>query len=114
MKRALTLLIFVILFTSCDRNSTYSQTLNSDVTISDTLQKEFTVKENEEIKPLFEKGKSTKKHGVEMVENYFKNAMIKGEDGSCYYYRKQEKGGGRLYFIGTIIKRYARPRCHQR
>lgn len=92
MKKVLTVLIFGILLTSCDRNSTYNQTPNSNVTISGDLQQEFIVEENEEIKPLFEEGKA-KKYGVEMVENLFRNAMIKGEDGCCYYFRKQEKAG---------------------
>lgn len=57
------------------------------------FQQEFTVKENEKIKHIFEEGKK-QKHGVEMVNNYFSNAMIKGEDGCCYYFRVKEKAGG--------------------
>ncbi len=92
MKKILSVLILALFLTSCSRNSTQDQTQDSNVTISDDLQQEFTVKENEKIKHIFEEGKK-QKYGVEMVENYFQNAMIKGEDGNCYYYRRQEKAG---------------------
>ena len=95
MKKDLILIVLIsgIFLTSCDRNSTHDQTPDSNVTISNDVQQEFTAKENENIKPIFEEGKK-QKYGVEMVDNCFSNAMIKGEDGHCYYFRKQEKTGG--------------------
>lgn len=94
MKKVLILivLIFGIVHTSCGRNSVHDQTPDSNVTISNDVQQEFTVKENEKINHIFEEGKK-QKYGVEMVDNYFSNAMIKGEDGCCYYFREQEKAG---------------------
>lgn len=92
MKKVLIMLIIGILLISCGRNSTHDQTLDSNVAISDDVQQEFTVKENEKINHIFEEGKNLK-YGVEMVDNYFSNAMIKGEDGCCYYFRKENKAG---------------------
>lgn len=92
MKKILmTVLIFGMLLTSCGSNS--NQTLDNDITISQDIQQEFTVKENEKIKHIFEEGKKIEKSGVEMVDNCFSKAMIKGEDGCCYYFRKQEQEG---------------------
>lgn len=46
-------LIFGILLTSCGRNSNHDQPIDSNVTISNDVQQEFTVKENEKIKHIF-------------------------------------------------------------
>lgn len=98
MKKVLTVLIFAILFTSCGENAT--QTLDNNVTSSYDIQQEFTVREGEKIKHIFEESEKVKKYGVEMVNNCFSQAMIKGEDGCCYYFREQENlvGGETIVF----------------
>ncbi len=98
MKKKLILFItFAVLLTSCNYNNAKDQALDNEINTSQPLQQEFTVKANEKIGNIFAEGGKSKKFGVEIVDNYFPGSMTKGEDGSCYYFRRVTEGERERY-----------------
>lgn len=94
-------LILIISFIAYNIYTSNDQKIDNDGTYSNELQLQpvFTAKTNMKIAPLFSEEIKILDAGVEMVDNYFISARVKGEDGHSYYFREAgEQGNEKIIF----------------